>query len=99
MKLKKIKQTYLTLKIVTVVLVSLAFFAAGQIDIPYTEEALRKTKAWTIIFIVSLISVAILVVLLIYLKPKAKKTMQESESLEEGTRYIFGEGEGNEQEK
>jgi uncharacterized membrane protein len=95
-KLKKIKQTYLTLKIVTVVLVGLAFFAAGQIDIPYTEEALRKTKVWTIIFIVSLILVAILVVLLMYFKPKAKKIMQESESLEEGTRYVFGEGEVNE---
>ncbi len=99
MKLKSIKRLNLILKIVTAFFVGLAIFATSKIGIPYSDEALRETTIWTGVQIGALLAVVILIVVLRYLKPKAKKTFQESEVLEESTKYVFEEGEENEQEK
>lgn len=99
MKLKKIKQIYLALKVAVGILVGLALLVASKIDIPYTDEALRTTKIWMIILIIALAAIVVSTILLKYFKSKAQKIIQESEILEEGTKYIFEEGEDDEQEK
>lgn len=99
MKLKNIKRTYLALQIGIVALAVLALFAGSRIYPPTTDEALREVKIWTTVFIVSLMTIAALIVLLIYFKPKAKEIIQDSELLESGTKNMFEEGESDDQKE
>lgn len=99
MKLNNSKRLYRALQVTAAVLTGVGLFAGARIYPPMTEESLREVTIWAIILIVSVITLAIVIVLLTYFRTKAKQLVQESEILEESTKYVFEEGENHDQEK